>query len=69
MKPSHQVRELATTVPGATADELLHKLLANLTALLGARRAYITEIVDKRVSRTIAGSIIHGMGSYGFGFG
>ena len=54
MKPSHQVREIATTVPGATTDELLHKLLANLTALLGARRAYITEIVDKRVSRTIA---------------
>ena len=52
--PSEQVRELAATVPGATTDELLHKLLANLTALLGAKRAYVTEVVDCRTSRTIA---------------
>ena len=54
MKPSQQVLELATAVPGATTDELLHKLLANLTTLLGARRAYVTEVVDEDVSRTIA---------------
>jgi len=54
MKPSQQVLELATTVPGATTDELLHKLLANLTALLGARRAYVTEVVEDGVSRAIA---------------
>ncbi|RZV33689.1 MAG: PAS domain S-box protein [Chromatiales bacterium] len=54
MKPSQQVLELATTVPGATTDDLLHKLLANLTALLGARRAYVTEVVDQGVSRTVA---------------
>lgn len=52
--PSRQVRELAAAVPGATTDEMLHKLLANLTALLGARRSYVTEIVSKEVSRTIA---------------
>ena len=46
MKPSHQVRELAATTPGATTDEVLHKLLANLVGILGARRAYITEVVD-----------------------
>ena len=46
MKPSQQVRELAATVPGATTDELLHKLLANLAALLGARRAYVTEVAN-----------------------
>ena len=54
MRPSEQVRELATIVPGATADELLHKLLANLAAILGARRAYVTEVLDSGVSRTIA---------------
>jgi two-component system sensor kinase FixL len=54
MKPSQQVRELSTTVPGATTDELLHKLLANITALLGARRAYVTEIIACGKSRTIA---------------
>ena len=52
--PSRQVRELAAAVPGATTDELLHQLLANLTALLGARRAYVTEIISKENSRTIA---------------
>ena len=52
--PSQQVRELAAAVPGATTDEMLHQLLANLTALLGARRAYVTEIVSKEKSRTIA---------------
>ena len=54
MTPSEQVRELATIDPDATTDELLHKLLANLTALLGARRAYITELIAKGKSRTIA---------------
>lgn len=54
MTPSEQVRELATIDPDATTDELLHKLLANLTALLGARRAYITELIDDGKSRTIA---------------
>lgn len=53
-RPSDQVRELATIVPGASTDELLHKLLANLTALLGARRAYVTEALEGGVSRTIA---------------
>ena len=52
--PSEQVRELAATVPGATTDELLHELLANLTALLGAKRAYVTEVIDCRTSRTVA---------------
>jgi len=33
---------------------MLHTLLANLTAVLGARRAYVTEIVCKGKSRTIA---------------
>ena len=46
MKPSQQVRELAAAVPGATTDELLHNLLANLVGLLGARRAYVTEVAD-----------------------
>ncbi len=46
MKPSQQVRELAATAPGATTDELLHNLLANLTGLLGARRAYVTEVAN-----------------------
>ena len=46
MKPSQQVRELAATVPGATTDELLHNLLANLAGLLGARRAYVTEVAN-----------------------
>lgn len=54
MRPSQQVRELSTTVPGATTDELLHKLLANITALLGAQRAYVTETIRCGVSRTIA---------------
>ena len=54
MKPSQQVLELAAAVPGADTDELLHKLLADLTALLGARRAYITEVVEDGLSRTIA---------------
>jgi two-component system sensor kinase FixL len=54
MTPSEQVRELATIDPGATTDELLHKLLANLTDLLGARRAYITELIGEGESRTIA---------------
>ena len=54
MRPSEQVRELSTIVPGATTDELLHKLLSDLTGLLGARRAYVTEVVCKGVSRTIA---------------
>jgi two-component system sensor kinase FixL len=54
MTPSQQVRELATTVPGATTDELLHKLLADLTALMGARRGYVTEVIGRGISRTIA---------------
>ena len=54
MRPSEQVRELSTIVPGATTDELLHKLLSDLTALLGARRAYVTEVISEGVSRTIA---------------
>ncbi|MGB5628772.1 MAG: hypothetical protein WBM57_05360, partial [Woeseiaceae bacterium] len=54
MRPSEQVRELSTIVPGATTDELLHRLLSNLTGLLGARRAYVTEIVGEGVSRSIA---------------
>ena len=54
MRPSQQVRELATIVSGVTTDELLHKLLENLTALLGARRAYVTEMLDDKISRTIA---------------
>ena len=54
MTPSQQVRELATTVPGATTDELLHKLLADLTALMGARRGYVTEVIGHGKSRTIA---------------
>ena len=54
MRPSEQVRELSTFAPGATTDELLHKLLSNLTGLLGARRAYVTEVVCKGTSRTIA---------------
>jgi hypothetical protein len=54
MTPSQQVCELANTVPGATTDELLHKLLADLTALLGARRGYVTEVIDCAKSRTIA---------------
>lgn len=54
MRPSQQVRELATTVTGVTTDELLHQLLANLAALLGARRAYVTEMLDEEISHTIA---------------
>lgn len=54
MKPSQQVGELASSALGATTDELLHKLLANLTAVLGARRAYVTEVDRVGLSRTIA---------------
>ena len=54
MRPSQQVRELSTTVPGATTDELLHKLLADITVLLGGRRAYVTEVIGDGISRTIA---------------
>lgn len=46
MKASQQVRELAAIAPEATTDELLHNLLANLVGLLGAKRAYVTEIAD-----------------------
>lgn len=52
--PSEQVRELAALAPGETTDELLLKLLSALTALLGARRAYVTENFDPGMSRTIA---------------
>ena len=54
LRPSQQVRELSTRIPGATTDELLHKLLSNLTTILGARRAYVTQIIDPTRSRTIA---------------
>jgi two-component system sensor kinase FixL len=54
MMPSKHVRELAAAVPGATTDELLHKLLEDLAALLGARRAYVTETIGKERARTIA---------------
>lgn len=54
MRPSQQVRELVTIVSGETTDELLHKLLANLAAILGARRAYVTVKLDEKISRTIA---------------
>ncbi|MGB5719260.1 MAG: PAS domain S-box protein [Woeseiaceae bacterium] len=54
MIPSEQVRELATLLPGATTDELLHKLLANLAAVLDARRAYVTEAIGKERARTVA---------------
>jgi len=54
MRSSEQVRDLATRVFGATTDDLLHELLANLAVLLGARRAYVTEMVDDEISRTIA---------------
>ena len=54
MRPSEQVRELSKIVPGATTDELLHKLLSDLTALLGARRAYVTEVISEGISRSIA---------------
>jgi two-component system, LuxR family, sensor kinase FixL len=54
LRPSQQVRELATVDPGATTDELLHRLLCNLAKILGARRAYVTEIIDPTRSRTIA---------------
>ena len=54
IRPSEQVRELATITPGASTDELLHKLLADLAALLGAKRAYVTETLRGGVSRTIA---------------
>ena len=52
--PSEQVRELAAIVPGLTTDELLHKLLADLASVLGARRAYVTENFGDDLSRTIA---------------
>jgi two-component system sensor kinase FixL len=48
------VRELAAIAPGATTNELLLKLLSALTAILGARRAYVTENFDPGMSRTIA---------------
>jgi len=54
MMPSEQVREIAAAVPGATTDDLLHKLLADLVALLGGRRAYVTEAIGKERARTIA---------------
>ena len=54
MTPSQQVCELATTVPGTTTDELLHKLLADLTALMGFRRGYVTQVIGCGKSRTIA---------------
>jgi two-component system sensor kinase FixL len=54
MRPSQQVRELSTIVPGATTDELLHQLLSNLAGLLGARRAYVTENIGGSIARTIA---------------
>ena len=54
LRPSQQVRELAATLPGATTDELLHRLLGNLATILGARRAYVTEIIDPTKSHTIA---------------
>lgn len=52
--PSRQVRELAATVPRATTDETLHRLLANLTSVLGAQRAYVTEAYGSGMSRIIA---------------
>ena len=54
MRPSQKVRDLGTIVPGATTDELLHKLLEDVTALLGARRAYVTERLSGTISHTIA---------------
>ena len=54
MRPSDQVRELATSPVGVSTDEILHDLLAHLTSLLGARRAYVTEILDPTTARTIA---------------
>lgn len=54
MRPSDQVRELATIEPGASTDRLLHKLLANLASILKARRAYVTELIDESESRIIA---------------
>lgn len=54
MRPSELVRELAAIAPSASTDELLHALLANLVAILDARRAYVTEIVDEKVSRVVA---------------
>ena len=53
-RPSDLVRELAAITPTASTDELLHTLLANLVAILDARRAYVTEIVDPKVSRVVA---------------
>src|SRR5210317_215334 len=52
--PSEQVRELAAIAPGATTEELLFKLLSALTAILGAKRAYVTENFDPGMSRTVA---------------
>jgi two-component system sensor kinase FixL len=54
LRPSQQVRELAASIPGVTTDELLHQLLGNLASILGARRAYVTEIIDPTRSHTIA---------------
>lgn len=53
-RPSELVRELASIAPNAPTDELLHSLLANLVAILDARRAYVTESVDEKVSRVVA---------------
>ena len=52
--PSELVRELAAIAPGATTEELLYKLLSALTAILGAKRAYVTENFDPGMSRTVA---------------
>ena len=54
MRPSDQVRELATSPVGVSTDELLHDLLCHLTSLLSARRAYVTEILSPTTARTIA---------------
>lgn len=53
-RPSRQVRELAETTPGSTTDEVLHRLLANLTSVLGARRAYVTEVFPNGTSKIVA---------------
>jgi two-component system sensor kinase FixL len=52
--PSEQVRELASIPPGATTEELLLRLLSALAAILGVRRAYVTENDDSGMARTIA---------------
>ena len=52
--PSEQVSRLAAIAPGASTDELLYELLAALTSILAARRAYVTENFDPGMSRTVA---------------